>query len=50
MREFGIEQYEADQCDMRPLDVRAVSIVVVHVDDIFSMGLERMGATRFVRT
>ena len=38
---LGFEQFEADACVVRLVGAGAVSIaVVVHVDDIFSMGLK----------
>lgn len=41
MRGLGFEQCEADACVMRLVEAGAVSIVVVvHVDDIFAMGLK----------
>ena len=41
MRGVSFEQCEADACVMRLVEAGPVSIVVVvHVDDIFAMGLE----------
>ena len=41
MRGLGFEQYQADACVLRLVEEGAVSIVVVvHVDDIFAMGLK----------
>ena len=42
MRGFGFQQCQADACVLSLVEEAAVSIVVVvHVDDIFAMGLER---------
>ena len=43
MKVIGFEQFEADACVRRVVEAGGVSIVVVvHVDDIFAMGLKGM--------